>query len=56
MVEMKVLLALVARHYSFTADNNTEWSQAIGKVPKVSRGAGVCVGGWVQLVHRIAGG
>jgi hypothetical protein len=35
MVEMKVLLALVARHYTFTADNNTQWTQAIGKVPKV---------------------
>lgn len=34
MVEMKVLLALVARHYTFTADNNTQWTQAIGKVPK----------------------
>lgn len=36
MYEMKTLLALVARHYSFTVDNNTEWVQAIGKVPKVS--------------------
>lgn len=31
-----MLLALVARHYTFTADNDTEWGQAIGKVPKVS--------------------
>jgi hypothetical protein len=37
MVEMKVLLALAARHYSFVCDNNTEWTQAIGKVPKVGR-------------------
>jgi hypothetical protein len=35
MVEMKVLLALVARQYSFTADTDTEWVQAIGRVPKV---------------------
>jgi hypothetical protein len=35
MVEMKVLLALSARHYTFVCDNNTEWTQAIGKVPKV---------------------
>ena len=38
IVEMKVLLALVARHCSVTCDNNTEWVQAIGKVPKVSWG------------------
>ncbi len=42
MVEMKTLLALVARHYTFTCDNNTEWTQAIGKVPKV--------GGWGALL------
>ena len=41
MVEMKTLLALFARGYTFTADNNTEWTQAIGKVPKVG-GDGVC--------------
>jgi hypothetical protein len=35
MSEMKVLLALLARHYSFEADNNTEWINSIGKVPKV---------------------
>jgi len=35
MAEMKVLLALVARHYCFTADNNTEWVHTISKVPKV---------------------
>jgi hypothetical protein len=34
MTEMKVLLALVARSYAFTADTNTEWAQAVGKVPK----------------------
>jgi hypothetical protein len=32
---MKVLLALLAQHYSFTADNNTEWVHTIAKVPKV---------------------
>lgn len=35
MVEMKVLLAMIARHYHFTADNDTEWVQAVGQVPKV---------------------
>eukprot|EP00879_Flechtneria_rotunda_P007705 GHRR01008078.1.p1 GENE.GHRR01008078.1~~GHRR01008078.1.p1 ORF type:complete len:426 (+),score=141.85 GHRR01008078.1:697-1974(+) len=34
MAEMKVLLALMARYYSFTADNKTEWVQGVGKVPK----------------------
>jgi hypothetical protein len=37
MSEMKVLLALLARHYTFEADNNTEWINSIGKVPKVER-------------------
>jgi hypothetical protein len=32
---MKVLLGLVARQYSLTCDNNTEWEQSIGRVPKV---------------------
>jgi hypothetical protein len=35
MAEMKVLLALLARHYSFSVDNNTEWVHTISKVPKV---------------------
>jgi cytochrome P450 len=35
LVEMKVLLGLVARQYSLTCDNNTEWVQSIGRVPKV---------------------
>ena len=35
LVEMKVLLALIARQYSLTCDNNTEWVQSIGRVPKV---------------------
>lgn len=44
MSEMKVLLALLARHYSFTADNNTEWVHTISKVPKVGlRGFTVAV-------------
>jgi hypothetical protein len=30
----QVFLALLARHYTFTADTNTDWSFAIGKVPK----------------------
>ena len=34
MGEMKVFLALLARHYDFTADTNTEWVQALGKKPK----------------------
>eukprot|EP00775_Hariotina_reticulata_P013035 gene13035-13164_t len=33
MAEMKAFLAVLARCYSFTADNNTEWQQAVGKVP-----------------------
>ncbi len=36
LVEMKVLLALLARKYSLTCDNNTEWVQSMGRVPKVS--------------------
>lgn len=35
MAEMKVLLALLARHYSYTAYNATEWVHTISKVPKV---------------------
>lgn len=31
--EMKVFLALLARHYSFDADNNTEWKPALGYFP-----------------------
>lgn len=34
MAEMKVYLATLARSYDFTVDNNTEWVQAVGKVPK----------------------
>jgi cytochrome P450 len=34
MAEMKVFLAALARSYDFTVDNNTEWVQAVGKVPK----------------------
>jgi cytochrome P450 len=34
MVEMKVFLALLARGYDFTADTNTDWGYAVGKVPK----------------------
>lgn len=34
MGEMKVFLALLARHYDFTADTNTEWVQVLGKKPK----------------------
>lgn len=33
MAEMKVFLALLARHYEFVADTNTEWKQEIGRVP-----------------------
>jgi len=33
MAEMKTVLAVLARCYAFTADNNTEWRQAVGKVP-----------------------
>ncbi len=40
MAEMKVLLALLARHYTFTADNDTEWVHTIAKVPKVGGGGG----------------
>lgn len=55
MVEMKVLLALVARHYTFVADNNTEWQNAIGRVPKVSLcwddlGRGLCAAACQVLV------
>lgn len=35
MTEMKVLLAVVARQYRFTADTDTEWVHNISKVPKV---------------------
>ena len=35
LVEMKVLLGLIARQYSLTYNNNTEWVQSIGRVPKV---------------------
>jgi cytochrome P450 len=35
LAEMKVLLALLARHYAFTADTATEWVQRVGHVPKV---------------------
>lgn len=38
MVEMKVLLALAARHYAFEANTDTEWVQAVGMIPKVRRG------------------
>lgn len=34
MAEMKVYLALLARHYDFNADTNTTWKQEIGQVPK----------------------
>jgi hypothetical protein len=34
MTEMKVLLALMARSYAFTADANTEWVQTMVKEPK----------------------
>jgi len=33
MAEMKTVLAVLARCYTFTVDNNTEWRQAVGKVP-----------------------
>lgn len=33
MAEMKVFLAVLARNYSFTADNNTEWKPALGFYP-----------------------
>jgi hypothetical protein len=33
MAEMKVFLALLARSYSFTVDNNTEWKPALGFYP-----------------------
>jgi cytochrome P450 len=33
MAEVKVFLALFCRSYSFTADTNTTWSEAVGKVP-----------------------
>eukprot|EP00879_Flechtneria_rotunda_P025615 GHRR01027242.1.p1 GENE.GHRR01027242.1~~GHRR01027242.1.p1 ORF type:complete len:174 (+),score=37.68 GHRR01027242.1:187-708(+) len=34
MAEMKVFLALLARHYDFTADNNTAWKPALGDYPE----------------------
>lgn len=34
MVQMKTYLALLARKYDFTADINTTWTSALGKVPK----------------------
>ncbi|WIA32262.1 hypothetical protein OEZ86_003108 [Tetradesmus obliquus] len=34
MAEMKVVLALLMRQYDFSVDNNTEWMQAVGRVPK----------------------
>lgn len=39
MAEMKVLLALLARHYNIRVDNNTPWVHTISKVPKVSDGS-----------------
>jgi hypothetical protein len=33
MAEMKIFLALLARHYAFEADNNTEWKPALGYYP-----------------------
>jgi hypothetical protein len=33
MAEMKIFLALLARHYSFEADNDTEWKPALGYYP-----------------------
>jgi hypothetical protein len=54
IVEMKLLLALVARHYSVTCDNNTEWAQAIGRVPKVGWGCclvPVCLANTSTLLH-----
>lgn len=48
LAEMKTVLALVARHYTFSADNNTEWQYAIGKSPKV-RCSGR--GGWWLVVE-----
>jgi hypothetical protein len=33
IAEMKVFLALLARSYSFTVDNNTEWKPALGFYP-----------------------
>jgi hypothetical protein len=30
---MKTFLALLARSYSFTADNNTDWKPALGFYP-----------------------
>lgn len=33
MAEMKVFLAVLARNYSFTADNQTEWKPALGFYP-----------------------
>lgn len=34
MAEMKAFLALLARHYTFTAENNTEWVRGVGMVPQ----------------------
>jgi cytochrome P450 len=34
MAEMKCVLALLMRHYSFTVDNNTDWVQGVGRIPK----------------------
>lgn len=31
---LQVFLALLARHYDFTADTDTQWTFAIGKIPK----------------------
>lgn len=33
MAEMKIFLALLARSYDFTADNDTEWRPALGFYP-----------------------
>jgi hypothetical protein len=33
MAEMKVFLALLARNYSFTVDNDTDWKPALGFYP-----------------------
>jgi cytochrome P450 len=34
MAEMKCVLALLVRHYSFSVDNNTDWVQGVGRIPK----------------------
>jgi hypothetical protein len=33
MLEMKTVLALLARGYKYAADDNTQWKMALGRYP-----------------------